>query len=237
MSALQALLRRFRDPATEQPDPLARLFLIEQDYPWPKSRDDYARALLDLAEGLRGTDAEQRCWQLRFKALCERHFGGLLMCRDEDERSARSDALKLMVSDTESLAEAVTLAAGRLSEKKRPNFLSFLQAKLIWRANDILESEIRRHARRLEPAANPFELAPFECSLSREYQRVFQRLLIQQVMAEFDGVEPNCREILTGLMEGTSIAALARKTGRSRQQIYRTLARVRTWIEQTKEAA
>lgn len=213
--------------------PLQTLLRIESSGRWPADLEEYRRHLLDYVAELRGTPEVQRTCQLELKALLEDELGGLLLCRDPAERRARVDAFNELVSDTEGLAEAMALAAGRISVNRRPNMISFLRAKLIWRANDILESESRRHARRLQTAANPFAQAPFESQVVKEYRLTRQRVLIRQVVEAFDGVEPASGRILQGLMEGESIAELARRTGRSRQQIYRLLQRIREWIERS----
>lgn len=213
--------------------PLHNLLELEATGDWPARLEDYRRELRRYVAALRGAPHERRRCQLELKVLLEEELGGLLLCRDVAERSARRDAFNLLISDTEGLAEAMDLAASRLSPSRGPNMISFLRAKLIWRANDILESETRRHSRRVMTAANPFGQAPLESQVVRESRRTRSRVLIQQILAVFDETDPESARILSGLMEGESIAELARRTGRSRQQIYRLLQRIREWIERS----
>ena len=213
--------------------PLQDLLAIEASGDWPGQLPDYRRELQRYVAALRGPASERRRCQLELKSLLETELGGLLLCRDPAERSARVDAFNLLVSDTEGLADAMELASTRLSPARRPNMISFLRAKLIWRANDILESETRRHRRRVATSANPFAQAPAETLVVRESRQTRDRVLIRQILQTFEGVEPMSGRILTGLMQGESIAELARRTGRSRQQIYRLLQRIREWIERS----
>ncbi len=211
--------------------PLQSLLDIEANGQWPAMLELYRGELERYVAALRGTPDERRRCQLELKALLEAELGGLLVCRDPAERSARVDAFNLLVSDTEGLAEAMELASTRLSRKRPPNMISFLRAKLIWKANDIIESETRRHRRRVIASASPFDQAPGEMRVVRESRRTRDRVLIRQVLESFEAAEPMSSRILSGLMEGESIAELARRTGRSRQQIYRLLQRIREWIE------
>jgi len=213
--------------------PLKNLLEIEAMDRWPDRLEDYRRELLRYVAQLRGTDAERRSCQLELKALLEAELGGLLVCRDVAERGARVDAFNLLVSDTGGLAEAMELAASRVSPARSPNMISFLRAKLIWRANDILESETRRHSRRVVNSANPFTQVPFESQVVQESRQTRERVLIRQILQTFEEAEPTSARILSGLMEGESIAEIARRTGRSRQQIYRFLQRIREWIERS----
>lgn len=213
--------------------PLQSLLDIEATGQWPGALVRYQRELESYVAALRGAATDRRRCQLELKSLLEAELGGLLVCRDPAERSARVDAFNLLVSDTEALAEAMELASTRLSRKRRPNMISFLRAKLIWKANDILESETRRHRRRVVASASPFDQAPDEVRVVRESRQTRDRVLIRQVLDSFEEIEPMSGRILSGLMEGESIAELARRTGRSRQQIYRLLQRIREWIERS----
>lgn len=210
--------------------PLQRMLEIEACGDWPGAIDAYRDELDRYAGLLRGTLEEQRACQTELMTLVEQELGGLLLCRDEAERSARLDAYNLLVSDTDGLAEAMVVAKGSLTEERRPNMVSFLRAKLIWRANDILESETRRHVRRVMVSANPIGQVPPDAQDVREADKTRRRVLILQVIKAFGEDDPSTPRILRGLMEGESIAELARRTGQSRQQIYRLLRRIREWI-------
>lgn len=215
--------------------PLAVMFEIEATEAWPSRMDEYTRAMRYMAAQLRGPDPEREAARSEIQALLNGELGGLLLSRDEDERGARRDAFNEMVADTWGLAEALEMAASKLSEEKPPNLISFLRAKLIWKANDILESEIRRHQRRVRPVPDPHVLRPPEQRTIPGARRTQRRVLVHQIMLTFGDGDPVNEAILTGLMEGESIAELARKTGRSRQQIYRFLQRIRGWIERKDE--
>lgn len=215
--------------------PLHTLLAIESSGDWPARLPDYRRELLRYVAALRGDAAERAACQDELKALLEDELGGLLASRDIAERSARRDAFNEMVADTDALAEAMELAAHRLSPARAPNMISFLRAKLIWRANDILESDTRRHSRRVTSAADPLSLATLDQRTVHEAPRTTRRILLRQILETFADGDPTGARILEGLMEGESIAELARRTGRSRQQIYRFLQRIRDWIERTEE--
>lgn len=204
---------------------------IETGGRWPDELERYRYIMSQLASELEGPEPMRGVRLVEMRTLLERELGALLQTRDEQERVARRDAFNEIVSDAEGLSEALDQAASRLTPDKAPNLISFFRAKLIWKANDILESEIRRHARRVKAVPDPHVLRPVEQRIVPGARHTQRRILIQQVMQAFGEADPVNGTILAGLMEGESIAELARRTGRSRQQIYRFLQRVRTWIE------
>ncbi len=214
---------------------LHTLIALEASGDWSRRLEEYRRELFRYVAALRGTPVERTQCQDELKALLESELAGLLSCRDLAERSARRDALNEMIADTEAMAEAMNLAALRLSLERPANMVSFLRAKLIWRANDILESERRRHDRRVISSSDPLGLAPLEQRTVNEAPLMDRRILLREILETFggEGDEDGAR-ILEGLLEGLSIAELARRTGRSRQQIYRFLDRIRIWAERFK---
>lgn len=216
-------------------NPLRTLLALEASDDWPERLAEYRRVLLRYVAALRGTPAERAHCQDELKALLEVELGGLLACRDLTERSARRDALNEMIADTSAMADAMELAARRLTPRRPANMISFMRAKLIWRANDILESESRRHDRRVVSSSDPLGLVPFEQRTVNEAPLTARRILLREILETFgDDVEHDGARILHGLLEGESIAEVARRTGRSRQQVYRFLDRIRAWAERTK---
>jgi len=207
------------------------LLEIEAQGPWPGQLEAYRRSMSRLASELEGREPTRSARLSELRQLLEDELGALLQSRDEQERVARRDALNVIVSDADGLAEALDQAASRLTADKAPNLVSFFRAKLIWKANDILESETRRHTRRVRAVADPHLLSPVEQRTIPGARHAQRRILVQQIMRAFGEDDPTNGTILAGLMEGESIAELARRTGRSRQQIYRFLQRVRGWVE------
>lgn len=201
---------------------------------WPTRLPAYRRELRRYAAALRGNRATRKACQDELRTLCQEQFGGLLGSRDPFERAARRDALNEMVADTEGLAAALELAAERLSKGRPPNMVSFLRAKLIWRANDILESETRRHNRRVTATPDPLSLVDPEHRVVNSAPQTVRRILLAQIFKSCAS-SPCETRILTGLANGESIAEMARQTGQSRQQIYRFLERVRQWAEAEEE--
>ena len=98
------------------------------------------------------------------------------------------------------------------------NLLSMLRAAVIWRANDIAESTHRRHARREvlsdgEGVARSVDFATPATALDEVQAREVCALLA----ADFSA--PSRALLLIG--QGDSISEAARRTGASRQQVYR----------------
>lgn len=219
------------EPVSEASSPLAILAEIEDHAPWPESLGRYRDTMLSMAHDLRSVGSQRELRRRELQDLFARELQALLLCRDENERSARRDAFNEMVSDTLGLADALEAASAKLTEQRPPNFVSFFKAKLIWKANDILESEYRRHERRVRPVADPHSLRPIELRTLPGARRNERRVLVRQIIETFGQEDPVNVTILAGLMADVSIAELARRTGRSRQQIYRFLERVRDWTE------
>lgn len=219
------------EPVAEISSALALLTDLEDNHPWPGSIEPYRETMLLIARDLRSEGPRREYRRREMQDMLARELQALLLSRDENERSARRDAFNEIVSDTLGLAEALEAASGKLSVERAPNFVSFFKAKLIWKANDILESEYRRHERRVRPVADPHLLRPIEQRTLPGARPNERRVLVRQIMETFAREDPVNATILTGLMADTPIAELARRTGRSRQQIYRFLERVRDWSE------
>lgn len=219
------------EPVSEASSPLAILADIEDNAPWPGSLGRYRDTMLSIAIDLRSDGPSRELRRREMQDMLARELQAFLLCRDENERSARRDAFNEIVSDTLGLAEALEAASNKLTAERAPNFVSFFKAKLIWKANDILESEYRRHERRARPVADPHSLRPVEQRTLPGARRNERRVLVRQIMETFGREDPVYVTILSGLMADVSIAELARRTGRSRQQIYRFLERVRDWSE------
>ncbi|MEZ4436623.1 MAG: hypothetical protein R3F65_29840 [bacterium] len=210
--------------------PLAILTDIEARRAWPECLELYRETMLSMARDLRsdGPRREQRRHELH--VLLEHELHALLMCRAESDRRARRDAFNELVSDVEGLAESLEAASRKLTARRPPNFVSFFKAKLIWKANDVLESEYRRHERRVYPVADPLSLRPIELQSLPGARRNERRVLVREIFETF-GSDPIDAAVLVGLMQDVPIAEIARRTGRSRQQIYRLLERIRNWSE------
>jgi len=200
-------------------DPLGSLLAIEDSGPWPASRAKYQALLRGVAAGLRLRDERMR---LQIYSWLGEELGGLLMCRDPRERRAREQALEDIALEDDT-ADALEWAAHRVGD--RPNLLSFLRAKIIWRANDKLESLHHRHARRLQLVP---DLTAIDCKLvARPHRASERRLVLEQLLAGFEMTDVERRAL--GLVAQSSVAEAARRTGRSRQQIYRLMERARAW--------
>ncbi|MEZ4435424.1 MAG: hypothetical protein R3F65_23720 [bacterium] len=195
---------------------------------WPETLDAFRRGLLAMADALRGGERREAVRD-ELRVFFERELAPLLRCRGETERTARRDAFNEVFSDGDGLAEALATAAGKLTPAARPNLISFLRAKVIWRSTDLLESVDRRHRRRMVTVPNPLSFAP--ATGSGGAAAIDRRALVGEIFDEF-GQDPADAAVLVGLMQDLPIAEIARSTGRSRQQIYRLLERIRLWMEQ-----
>lgn len=193
---------------------------------WPETMDEYAASVRVLAAELRQTDARRRqaAWQPLHDMLA-RELAPLLFPRGGAERQARRDAWNEMICDVPALAAALDDAAAKFKAERTPNFVSLFRARLIWKANDIIESEVRRHDRRVRPVADPHALRGQ--TTAAQPPRCERRILAQQLVAEFTRRDPVDGRIFRLLMDDLSIAEIARLTGRSRQQIYRLCEKAR----------
>lgn len=172
---------------------------------------------------LRAEDAGAR---RALRAKMNGWFQNLLNCRDDAERRARRSALDAIVVDSGRTPLALETAADRLG--KAPNLMSFLRARIIWDANDTLESTSRRHTRRAAPF-DPVEYAE-QASAEHSPRRMEARILVGQIARHVRLTETD-QQVLTMIAVGDSIAEAARRTGRSRQQIYRLMERLRDFIK------
>ncbi len=178
---------------------------------WPEARDAYAEALLALAircEAKPGK-AEILRWLLRVS-------GGLFNIRDARWRECAQDALH----------EVVALSAGQLLRCRSgleaapaPNLRSMFGAIIWWRAKGFFESRYRRHVRHLAPWAMHAGRVAHTAGPSRPVEEAIGR----EVWALLDPGSPgDAALMLVGV--GFSIAEAARRTGLSRQVIYRCRA-------------
>ena len=199
-------------PTHRQHDPEARRLLTElenlESAPWPASFDAYAAALLALGQRCERTDgmAELHRWATM-------RLAGLLNGRSAAWREWRADAL---ADVTATIAGTLWAFRAGLDARRRPNLLSMVRAAVIWRANDLAESLHHRHMRRRGAVAVEHASAPGDA-----FTATFARTLCAQLAA---GSAPDRALLLIG--QGDSIAGAARRTGASRQQVYRARERL-----------
>lgn len=207
--------------------PLGELLAIEARRDWPAGYAGYRDALEALALALEKQDPGVR-WDLYAWLVSE--LGGLLQCRDERERRARREAIEDVAFDYEMMVPKLMRAAGRLKPARRPNLLSWLRATVLWRASDTIESLDRRHDRRLvlAPIKPLTELSLLDPRCGHSWRRLQHATELAQLLGSFD-LTPVEMDAMRLLAYDSSIAEAARETGRSRQQIYRLLARIREW--------
>lgn len=199
--------------ARRQLDPTAQRLLAElerlEKAPWPDAQTAYAAVLLALATRCEAPagKAEVYRWLLAVA-------GGVLFVRDETRRQCREDALRDLIAECAGLLQRARVG---LDPATRPNLRSLLTAQVIWRANNLFESRHARHARRAGQvlAVCPLVPAPSPNAVAA--------VLARQVGDRLDLADPRDRALLFVAM-GYSIAEAARKTGCSRQQIYRAQA-------------
>ncbi|MEZ4437273.1 MAG: hypothetical protein R3F65_33175 [bacterium] len=191
-----------------QHDPEARRLLAEledlESAPWPATLDAYAAALLAL-----GQRCEQAPGMAEFHRWSTARLPGLLNGRSPEWREWRADAL---ADVTATIAGTLWAFRAGLDARRRPNLLSMVRAAVIWRANDIAESLYLRHQRRRGPPAEAERAA----SPADAFTVAFAREVCNQLAS---GPAPDRALLLIG--QGDSIAEAARRTGASRQQVYR----------------
>lgn len=197
-------------------DPEARRLLAEierlEAEPWPEAFDAYAAALLAL-----GQRCEQPAGMAEVYRWAARGLQPLLHSGSRARRSWRVDAL---ADVTARLAGFLWRCRAGLDPCQPPNLLSVLGAAVKWRANDIAESTHGRHARRQGEASRPMGAAG----------SAFSVVYAHEVCALIGVSDAPARALLL-IGRGASIAEAARRTGASRQQIYRARERLRADCE------
>ncbi|MCB9553900.1 MAG: hypothetical protein H6705_18855 [Myxococcales bacterium] len=196
-----------------QHDPDARRLLAELEAleggPWPTTLDDYAAALVTL-----GQRCERPPGMAEFHRWSTTRLQGLLNGRSPAWREWRADAL---ADVTATIAGTLWAFRAGLDARRRPNLLSMVRAAVIWRANDIAESLHNRHQRRRGTPHAVERATP----LADAFTVTFARELCAHLAA---GPAPERALLLIG--QGASNAEAARRTGASRQQVYRARERL-----------
>ncbi|MCB9529982.1 MAG: helix-turn-helix domain-containing protein [Myxococcales bacterium] len=195
-----------------QHDPEARRLLGELEdleaAPWPAAFGGYAAALLTL-----GQRCERADGMAEFHRWSTARLAGLLNGRSAHWREWRADAL---ADVTASIAGTLWAFRAGLDARRRPNLLSMVRAAVIWRANDIAESLHHRHQRRRGVWAGGEQAAAAD-----GFTVTFAREVCDRLAA---GSASERALLLLGA--GESIAEAARRTGASRQQVYRARDRL-----------
>ncbi|MEZ4437373.1 MAG: helix-turn-helix domain-containing protein [bacterium] len=195
-----------------QDDPEARRLLGEverlESAPWPAALGDYGAALLALGER-----CERTSGMAEFHRWSAARLAGLLNGRSARWREWRADAL---ADVTATIAGTLWAFRAGLDARRRPNLLSMVRAAVIWRANDIAESLHHRHERRRGSAVGAERGAAADA-----FTVAFARGVCARLAA---GPAPERALLLIGA--GESIAEAARRTGASRQQVYRARERL-----------
>ncbi len=201
--------------------PLARVLALEAA--GAADAAAYQLALRGLAASLRADDAPAR------SALSDWLLAGLGLLPEpalgEPWREALWDAAADLLADAEGLADLLEKAAARLDARDAParlNLLSMLRAKAAWRAKDKLRRRRAWQQRRAPAEADHGAVDP--------QARCVAGLVVARVAQRF-GDEPGLGDALAALLAGHSVTEAARRTGLSRQAVYRGLARVRAWLE------
>lgn len=178
--------------------------------PWPPARPAYAAMLTALAirtEVRSATVAEVYRW-------LSDGLGPLLAAGSGEVRRARREALTMVAVETAGLLHRFRAS---LDLAKRPNLLSMLSFQVRRRARDLLVVERRYHDR----FGGSWDWTPPAVGAWAE-----QMTFAAELVDILDTGEPvDCALLLVA--QGYSIAAAARKTGASRQAIYRRRERLR----------
>lgn len=205
-----ALTMRERDPAARRL--LAELLRLE-GLPWPAVRPAYSGLLIALADrcSTKSAKAEVYRW-------AHHQIGGVLVDRDERRRECLVDALHEAVAIAPSIL--LRFRTG-LDRGRRPNIRSMLAAWITWRAGDFFEARYRRHRRHADAVVAHWSAqrptpTPEVTANAREIVLCLWR----------DGDPAGRGLLLHGI--GHSVADAARRSGSSRQQIYRRRNQLRT---------
>ncbi len=173
--------------------------------PWPRALQAYGAQLLALATRCEGPAAKAEVYRWFM-----REAGGALVVRDPQRRQNLRDAFHEAIATMPDLL--LRFRAG-LDPGRRPNLRSMLVKWIEWAANEHYRRE-QRHAKRRFPYRADDRLTP---------ERPDHVVLLREVLALLDGADPTRRALrLVGL--GVPIAEAARRTGVSRQKIYRVRA-------------
>lgn len=196
-------------------DPEARRLIARvvelETCPWPEAIADYSEALMALA-----IRCEAKPGKAELMRWFERHGGGALMAYGEAWRESLRDAFHEVIARSAGVLQQ--FRAG-LTPERAPNLRSMLVACVTWRANDLHTSFYRRHT-------------PYRDRRSVDSDRVLSiaglhnpaiEAASREIWARLDPERPEHRALMLVGM-GFSVAEAARRTGCSRQQIYRSRA-------------
>lgn len=202
---------RQRDPSVRHM--LGALLELEAS-PWPAAMRSYGAMLVALSarcERCQGAKAEVYRWYMR-------ELAGSLVVHGPERRECLQDALHEAVARIPGLL--LHFRAG-LDASKAPNFRSMLAAWVRWRAKDLYRSTWRRHADRRAELVWDGRAAPGSQASTVE---------ANEVLALLGGEAPTSRALrMVGL--GYGVAEAARRTGVSRQAIYRARRALRALID------
>ncbi len=197
---------------------IAALMRLERA-PWPAARPAYAAMLTALAircEAQPAAVAEMYRW-------LRAGLASALAAGSGDVRKARREALSVVAAEIAGLLHACRAS---LDRARRPNLMSMLGFQVRRRARDLLVVERRYHAR----FGGSWDWAPPVVGARAE-----RMTLVAEVVRMLDTGEPDDRALLL-VAQGHSIAAAARRTGASRQAIYRRRERLRAELEGDSDA-
>ncbi len=226
MSAPQAAL--------PQHDPLAAILRIEglvrsKSAEWDDLREAYCDALVALASQLRAHDEKARTDLLGW---LESSLEGLFHCRDPAMRVTRRDALHDIVFEGEATGARLERAAERCRSRRvgRANLLSFLKFALIHGARDIHRSRRGRFEEReaLADESDDFHWWPDRTPMRRARAGVLLGQIDRNILRR---MHPDESQAIHLFLWGETIAEAARRTGLSRQAIYRRLEYIRAAVD------
>ncbi len=198
---------------------LAALLRLEAE-PWPGGLRAYSAMLVALSsrcEQHRAAKGEIYDW-------LERVAGGALVVRNEVRRECLRDAFHEAVASIDGLL--LHFRAG-LRDDRRPNLRSMLVAWIVWRAGDLRRSLHQRHDdRRSRGVDATLHLAVTPVADNPETTVITADIA---AMLAADG-SPAARALLL-VGAGYSVAEAARRTGASRQQVYRARGLLRETVD------